>query len=112
MKKLLLLFILVFDTQVKAQTNAYHPFPTGNAEWFRHYIPQGCPGPCPYYRVQQNGDTIINTTPYKKIYEQQGTFYPSCGNGIICFNPSGAFTYIGALRQDSTVKKVYYFPSG
>ncbi|HWY37109.1 MAG TPA: T9SS type A sorting domain-containing protein [Bacteroidia bacterium] len=113
MKRLLFLlsFFYIGQSKGSAQTNVYHPFPKDTATWFHNWIPQGCTGNCPYYRTMQMGDTLINTISYKKLYKQQGTFFPSCGGGNPCFTPSGAFTYQGALRQDSGMKKVYFFPS-
>ncbi len=111
-KILIVFFALFVGLKLSSQTNVYHPFPTDTAIWFHNFIPTGCSGGCPYYRTIQMGDTILSTVAYKKVYKQQGTYFPSCGGSNPCFNPSGYLNYVGALRQDSALKKVYFFPTG
>jgi hypothetical protein len=106
MKNKLFLLLLVCLMQTQAQTNVYHPININGATWLRDEA--GSSYCCQYYYGYQSGDTIINALTYKKLHEVYGTIYPSCGSSQPCFTPSGPYGYIGALRQDSAAKKVYF----
>lgn len=95
MKTLLLVLSVLFVTAVShGQTNVYHPFPDSNAFW-------GMEGGnifnlnlCYNTRYGINGDTIINSKSYRKIY----SLYDST-----LINPNS--TYFAAVREQD--KKVY-----
>ena len=104
MKKILLLLTLICTMQIKAQTNVYHPIALNNAEWFQNSA--GSSGCCTYTHGVQIGDTIVNSITYKKLYQQDGSYWPSYFTAL---NP---LSYVGACRQDSAAKKVYKLPLG
>lgn len=108
MKKLILLLsftVLTFFS--KSQTWVYHPMPESNATWnFNMYIP--CWSIISLYEdysITITGDTLINSQTYHKLFtpfvEQS---YPGTTCGI---NSTG---YKGAIRQDTTLKKVFFIP--
>jgi type IX secretion system substrate protein len=90
MKKIFLSFIFIGIVCLSyAQSSVYHPFPTTTAVWRSlHTSSMGTNDT--YYR-QMQGDTVIGSYNYKKIYSIFGsTLY-----------------YAYALRQDIPNKKVY-----
>ncbi|HXB39934.1 MAG TPA: T9SS type A sorting domain-containing protein [Bacteroidia bacterium] len=104
MKKLFFIFSLVLFCSVKAQTYVYHPMPDSSAYWCEEwsYGASAC------YTIEVrtitlNGDTTINAKQYHKVYDS-GNKQPASG----CF-PIYYFAnnYLGAIRQDTTLKKVY-----
>jgi hypothetical protein len=107
MKKHLLLFTLLLFMLKKAdgQTNIYHPFPDSSALWNETsswYNPPGWE-----YNPQIEffgGDTIILTTHYKKIMASGYDSYPSLSQ--TCCNYVNL--YLGAMRQDTAHKKIYF----
>lgn len=107
-----LLFLLVSGVlSLRAQTSTYRPFRLDTAVWLEHYTPSGCTGvQCQQFnRKVIDGDTLINALVYRKVYQQSGTVGQcSGGSSATCFFPSGSPAYIGALRQDTLAKKVYY----
>jgi len=108
MKKLLLLFFaLIAFLNNNAQTNVYYPFPDTNVAWNQYswFVNNNT---STYYTTNEiyflAGDTIISSFHYKKIlnsgYNSSST-YP--------FDTSYfSNIYVGAIRQDSIHKKVYY----
>jgi len=92
MKKVFLLeiFILAFG-MIKAQT--YIPFPDTNAFWneLRYYQGQCEPPEFCTYTYYFQGDTILDTQSYHKIYS----------------NDSFSISYVGGLREIN--KKIYFF---
>jgi hypothetical protein len=104
----ILVLLLVQMNAAKAQTNVYHPFPDSNAVWNFNYslVCMMWPGGSTHanYSIIISGDTIINNTQYKKLYipavdlNMSGT----------CNEPNGG--YKGAIRQDTTNRKVYIIP--
>src|ERR1035437_5061123 len=116
----LLLGMTVFLTLTVAQgqTDVYHPFPDSNAFWNQHSYSLNFNHTCStddYYALFINGDTIIGTNTYHKIYRQGYTVYA-------CWNPptTPVYSYYSAhydcaIRQDSLQKKVFhyynYYPS-
>jgi hypothetical protein len=74
------------------QTNIYHPFPDSNAVWNEITMHSGgCYSSyCKYSNFLQ-GDTIINTQSYHKIYS----------------NDSNNVSYVGGLREDN--RRIYFF---
>lgn len=90
MKRLILFLTasLIFIV-VDGQTNSYHPFPDSNAVWSW----QACAGPpptCGSLAYFLNGDTIVNSINYHKLYE----------NNIA--------TLVGGIRNDTNSKKTYF----
>ena len=101
MKKVFLTwFLLYIVTSVSAQ--AYHPFPEDQAVWHIATWDDGCPipFPCVFDEYYYNGDTVVNTYLYHKLYHR----YEYLGN-------VSTYSYFEAMiRQDSLQKEVYYFP--
>ncbi len=93
MKKSLLFLIIILQlTIVKGQQ--YFPFPDSGAVWNNaHYIYSQ--QDTVYSQYGLIGDTIINLTPYHKLYLLNDT----------SLDPTNA-TYIGALREQS--KKIFF----
>ncbi|HKR05306.1 MAG TPA: T9SS type A sorting domain-containing protein [Bacteroidia bacterium] len=107
MKKLLLLIATLTTMTAKSQTAVYHPFPDSSAIWNFHYVSYCFPlGTIDnYYSITVSGDTVINSQTYHKLNTPyvQDFSTGTCGGGI----PNG---YKGAIRQDTTNKKVFYVP--
>jgi hypothetical protein len=116
-------FVFSFITSVcSSQVSVYHPFPDSNAVWNVH-VQACCATACTmappvsnpslrddYFNYFFDGDTTINSIPYRKIYKT-GSQHFHCvwdGNPL---NPDNWYSYsheyAGALREDSTQKKVY-----
>jgi Secretion system C-terminal sorting domain len=105
MRKNLLLILTVITFSANAQTSIYHPFPDSNAVWNFHFILY-CTGGYgdEYYSVTISGDTIINSQTYHKL---ETPFIQSFTTGTC---PGNAIGYNGAIRQDTTNRKVFYVP--
>jgi hypothetical protein len=111
-KKLLLLLIVMLNLfqhpLTQAQTSVYHPFPDSNAVWnFNHGQIWGCGPPLYYYLSENysiiiNGDTIINSQQYHKLYIP---FVQSNCIGTIVNQDTG---YFGCVREDTALRKVFY----
>ncbi|MBI4929566.1 MAG: T9SS type A sorting domain-containing protein [Bacteroidetes bacterium] len=110
-KPFLIFFLFVIASAAKqsqAQTNVYHPIPDTNAIWNEEtwWIVWSTP-PCVVhdnYTLFFNGDTIVGTYTYKKIYASGFIGAPPCQPpGYNYYNQ-----YKGALRQDSTLKQVFF----
>ena len=88
-----------------AQTNIYHPFPDSNAMWTDEVLDPMCNvlNECSINQYRITGDTVISGRNYKKL-TQSG------------YNISQSFQYFyyseyaGAIRQEISAKKVFYFP--
>jgi hypothetical protein len=106
MKKLLLLFSILFTLFVNGQTSVYHPFPESNATWNFHYsnycFANG--NGDDYYSITISGDTLINGQTYQKLTTPyiQSFSTGSCGFGSI--------GYKGAIRQDTSFRMVFFIP--
>ncbi len=103
---------LIFITPVLAQWNVYHPFPESGGEW--NVMHQGYECSYCYDRYFfMEGDTTINNYNYSKINYKGWTapYDYTAGN---CWNwaYSSIVHYHGALRQDTSLKTVYFVPSG
>jgi len=109
MKKLLLLFLLSFALSAKAQTSVYHPFPDSDAVWNIDYQQYSISFQCTLYESQYSyiidGDTSINGHNYHKLWTPV-VFHDTCNGGFFCCGG-----YNGCIRQDTTMKKVFYIPS-
>ncbi len=107
MKKLLFFVFIFYVSFSKAQTNVYHPFPDSNAVWNETYgyLDQSDPylnwiyNPHIYFIA---GDTIISNKHYQRVLSSG---YENHVMGNCCYYYS---KYVGAIRQDSIHKKVYY----
>ena len=86
MKKLLLFVLILFSFSCKAQT--YHPFPTNYGNWIYQYYDDFHLPTSMYTQYTLNGDTVISSVNYKKIFRST--------------------TYQGALRENSKI--IYFIP--
>ncbi|HEX7413893.1 MAG TPA: T9SS type A sorting domain-containing protein [Bacteroidia bacterium] len=122
---LILTLLFVFKTGY-GQTNVYHPFPDSNAVWM-----SGCNGlsvgggcacqgmPCIFISATQDslgGDTMIGSYKYYKLWEEStNTLWvdgpPTCPPGVNNYNTTFYnYVYDGAIRQNISLRKVYYMP--
>jgi len=86
-----------------AQTNVYHPFPDSSALWNEESWWYNPPGFVHNPQIEFfGGDTIISTIHYKKIMASGYKYYI---NQTCCNYVNG---YLGAMRQDTTHKKIYF----
>jgi len=106
-------FMMVCNTH--SQTNIYHPFPDSNASWremsWLSDIQINPNNPFVIYDehiISLGGDTVIGNVHYKKLLQ---TGYRSCTNCNDHPIPWGFYTdsLIGALRQDTALRRVYFF---
>jgi len=107
MRKILLLFSLFLFTHIAfSQSTVYHHFPDSNAAWREDYNNISFPSSLwiddTGYSYMLQGDTIVNSRTYHKVYGVGGfiQFYP---------NGSGTFYdkyFAGAIRED-TLKHVF-----
>lgn len=119
MRKLLLLAFIIISPLLRrgaggeafAQTNVYHPFPDSGAHWREGaWWVAGSP-PCGVhddYSLFMAGDTIIGAYTYQKILKSGFIGAPPC-------QPPGYYYYnhyMGSIRQDKALKKVFYYPQG
>lgn len=96
---LLLLFINPFSG--KAQT--YYPFADSNAVW---KVSWGTPYEYSVYHYELTEDTLIGLNNYHKLESAGNTYYNFDPN-----SPQFYITgYVGAFRNDTLAKKVYYIP--
>ncbi len=101
MKNIFTIVLLASTLIAKSQTSIYHPFPDSNAIWNVHHAYGEGLYDCYSYFI--NGDTMINSLPYHKIYVsgyEQGFYW--CFGGTLTLN-----RYCGAFRQDKNFRKVY-----
>lgn len=113
-----LILFLVFETNAQS---VYHPFPDSAIVWRGDLGGLGfaccCQGVClhaEHYQHFFNGDTIIGSYSYKKIFktgnmEDYITGPPGCPPG--CSSYVQTFfsdVYVGGLRQDTALRKVYF----
>lgn len=115
MEKKLLFVATLFSLNAKSQTSIYHPFPEDSATWISDSYGNFCSGYCASTFYEMNGDTIINSQLYNKIYGSLGDFYyitpPLFPNPGVVGATFSACSYIGGIRQDSINKKVYFIDS-
>jgi hypothetical protein len=86
----LIIYCLIGNLSLLAQTNVYHPFPDSNATWASTYDDIN-PG-YSYDRFYLDGDTIMEGRIYNKVYN------------FINWNQRN---FVGGIRQDTTEKRVY-----
>ena len=126
MKKIIIIFLLFLTIEAKSQTSIYHPFPSANAIWNMEFYGNqmmGCSGfiPDAIYSHAILGDSIYNNLSYHKVYSkitnyfggsvlQCGPFYcpPTFNSPYFQLNYNG---YIGAIREDTVAKEVYFLAS-
>lgn len=96
-----LLLTLLFTT-VRSNAQTYHPFPDSNAIWRGG---EGIPSQYSYYHYKLNGDTSIGSYSYNKIDNSGVIYYNWAPPGSPSYYSNG---YIGAYRNDTLNKKVYY----
>ena len=112
MKKLLLLIATLTTLTAKSQTSVYHPFPDSSAVWnidSYQWCGLGFDRWEYLYSIIFSGDTIINSINYHKLNVPIEVVQ---SNGM-CL-ASGSWTvaghYGGSVRQDTSIKKVFYVP--
>ena len=86
---------------VNGQTNVYHPFPESKAIW-RDTT-------CGMSSIQLSNDTLVNGQTFHKLLINS-VYYPLSASGFCeYFNQPNFISYYGgAIRQDSSLKKVYF----
>lgn len=103
-------FMLISNlTGLKSQTNVYHPFPDSNAVWVVYYYHGH--DLCERYEYSANTmteDTTISGKIFHKI-QKKGFVINVCS--IPACTTYFDF-YRGAIREDTTEKKVYYMEYG
>ncbi|MEO6305702.1 MAG: T9SS type A sorting domain-containing protein [Bacteroidia bacterium] len=109
MKNLFLAILFLITLNTFGQANVYKPFPNVYGNWHLRttVYPNQTQGPTFDSLFHTAGDTILNTSTYKKVNK---IFF---GNG--CCPPSVNTIYTGgvyafAYRNDSLNKKVYIVP--
>lgn len=118
MKPLVLFACLILSFGAYSQSNVYKPFPlVDGAAWKVKWQGEGCVvsgNPQTYshhvrYQYTVQGDTIINADNYKKLYMGPviGFPYLNCFPQLPFIGWNG---YVGALRQDTAAKKVFFYP--
>src|ERR1700741_5375124 len=106
MKKLLLFILLFSIKQLNAQANVYRPFPDSSALWNETSFVQCCATIVYNPQIEFfGGDTVISTLHYKKI---MASGYKTAGS--TCCNYVNQ--YIGAMRQDTASRKIYFCAVG
>lgn len=102
---LVVFLIFLFTCINSLHSQEYSAFPDSNARWkvVYHSYP---PGPMPSYDLHFDnyilGDTLINDSIYKKVY--QLGYDPDCS--LNTYGP----TYIGAYRNIEPFRRVYFIP--
>lgn len=96
-----------------AQSSVYHPFPdlSDNPVWrvdFSNYfnMTPWCYGLNASYQYQYDNDTLIGQNTYHRL--KRSGFYVGNGGCMQYYTPN--MPYVGALRDDSIARKVYYIP--
>lgn len=108
MKKLILITLITLIS-VQNYGQSYHPLPDSNAKWCIEYNNHVIPPPIwwytNYWETYYSGDTTIMNQDYKKIEKTEYDIF--CLNTVI-----NGPEYIGAIRDDTIHKKVFYVPKG
>jgi len=95
--------ILLFVNINTLYCQMYVAFPDSNAVWKTVYETYP-PGPFPSYSFHFDnyidGDTLVNSKQYEKIYKLG--YNPNCS--LITYGPG----YVGSYRNDTSEKKVYF----
>ena len=111
MKKLLLFIFTLLLLYFSATSQPYIPLTTDSGTYYRTDYVVGhlgiCVGLAASYQFQFIGDTIINSTTYKKI--TKSGWVDSSLSQCYTATPMG---YQGAMRDDSIQKKVFLIKPG
>lgn len=94
MKKLIIYLLLIVSISVAAQK--YVPFPTENAQWNVHYRNRISYSDylSIFYSYVLQGDTVINTKAYRKLYLKSST------------DGQQSIRFIGGIREEN--KRIYW----
>lgn len=106
MKYTILIIALFISAALFSQNSFYALFPDSNATWNFHFT-AWCGGPNyadVFYSIVVSGDTVINNQEYDK-FAIPSVLVNSVGN---CGSVNAG--YIGALRQDTILRRVYIVP--
>jgi hypothetical protein len=107
MKTIFIIFTLILcSTTIHAQH--YIPFPSSNAYWRVDWFGEYCQNQSmnPRYQYILTGDTTMNGKIYSKI-DRSGLCSQCCKAP---YSPQDG--YIGAYRQDTITKKVFFIQNG
>jgi len=105
MRKFLLFCATLLTIFANGQTSVYHHFPDSNAVWNFNFILYCMYGTANQdYSIMISGDTLINSQTYHKLTTP---FVQSFSTGTCDEILTG---YKGAIRQDTTNRKVFYIP--
>lgn len=110
MKKLAVGFLFLFHFFVSySQAYIYHPMPDTNAVW-KFQLQDLCssaPIVVCYndYQYRVNGDTIISSTTYTKVYKEG--LWLDCSQ-YCSSTPTFYSIYMGGMRNDTLNKRVYF----
>ncbi|MBN2729091.1 MAG: T9SS type A sorting domain-containing protein [Bacteroidales bacterium] len=117
MKALFIVLISVFiiSLNLNAQKSTYHAFPDSATWRVDHYLHnpfQMFYNGKFYFHYYFSGDTIINTTEYKKLFKSYSYFQNLGYHPSLTPPTSQPIKYMGALREDSLNNKVYFMFAG
>jgi hypothetical protein len=108
MRKLVILFTFFTTINSSGQTSVYHPFPDSNAVW-NYFLDPICAWmgyTYDNYSIIFDGDTTINSQTYHKLNTPFIDYYYT-GQ---CTPVTYFIGYRGAIRQDTSLRKVFYVP--
>ena len=110
MKTLLIIGLVVLTSFTYSQSNIYHTFPANDAVWRESsggYQSENCKD----YQYIITGDTLVEDFVYHKL-QLSGVQYAEDNEGFCTSFIIAYFNeYIGAFREDTLNKKIYYLPS-
>ena len=111
--KLAIVFLLLTSAFAKAQTSIYYPFPDSNAVWNVRISGSEC-SQCYKRSYYLSGDTVINGSNYHKIsyFEEIGISLPPWYSCAYPNGPGNLSQYLGAIRQDTSQRKVFLVIAG
>jgi hypothetical protein len=103
------LWMFLLSSILYAQSGIYHPMPGSGAIW-REYF-GGYEVNCRDYQTTITGDTLIGDKTYQKL-QQFGVNIMNVSGNCLSHFWSVYNVYIGAYRNDSIEKKVFFIPTG
>lgn len=106
MKKLLTILLFILTIYASGQKSVYYPFPDSNAVWNLGFN-SGCMTgtDAESYSIVIGGDTLISSLLYHKLT----TPFVDCYIAGSCTQTNFP-GYKGAIRQDTSIRKVFYVP--
>ncbi len=116
MKKILIvLLFMTLKSMSYGQTNVYHKFPSTMASWSGIFSGYQSPGCYKFnyslnYEDYNNGDSLYHLIQFvKTIFPNYG---PGPNYGMCDFTGSGSsnWDYVGAIREDTILRRVYFLP--